>query len=87
VRSLVSSRIYTRLTMGPVPILPGRGLGYAHPAGEVHIETTESWYACPGDDNTSELCEVGDVPNILEADLDDHNGPYGPVTMGCPTMN
>jgi hypothetical protein len=72
------------LTFGStVPIMPGRGLGYAHPAGEVHIESVGTWYACPGDDNTSALCEVGNVPNLFESDEGDHDGPYGPVTMGC----
>lgn len=66
----------------PVPILPGRGLGFHHPSGEVHIESN-AWYSCPGQDNTNTLCEVGDVPNIFVADVSDHNGPYGAVTMGC----
>lgn len=68
--------------LDPVPILPGRSLGFHHPSGEVHIESG-AWYSCPGEDNTSTLCEVGDVPNILVASLSDHNGPYGAITMGC----
>jgi pimeloyl-ACP methyl ester carboxylesterase len=66
----------------PVPILPGRFLGFHHPSGEVHIEGP-TWYACPGQDNTSDLCEVGDVPNLLDSTESDHNGPYGVVEMGC----
>ncbi|TDL25796.1 lipase [Rickenella mellea] len=68
----------------PVPILPGRGLGFHHPSGEVHIdEQTSLWEACPGQDNTSDLCTVGDVPNIFVSSLGDHTGPYDGVTIGC----
>ncbi|KAF7968057.1 hypothetical protein HWV62_32079 [Athelia sp. TMB] len=67
----------------PVPILPGRFLGFVHPAGEVHIEDSNAWVACPGQDNPSTLCIVGDVSNIFEGDVSDHDGPYNGVTMGC----
>ncbi|KAF8238162.1 lipase class 3 family protein [Tricholoma matsutake] len=66
----------------PVPILPGRFMGYAHPSGEVHIEDSGAWVACPGDDNTDKQCTVGDVPNIFASDVMDHDGPYDGVTMG-----
>ncbi|KAI0332705.1 lipase [Cubamyces sp. BRFM 1775] len=66
-----------------VPIMPGRFLGYVHPSGEVHIQDSGAWEACPGQDNTSDLCIVGDVPNIFEGDESDHDGPYNGVTMGC----
>ena len=36
-----------------------------------------------GQDNTSTLCIVGDVPNIFESDEADHDGPYDGVEMGC----
>ena len=36
-----------------------------------------------GQDNPSNLCIVGDVPNILEGKLSDHGGPYAGITMGC----
>lgn len=36
-----------------------------------------------GQDNTSTECIVGDVPNIFDGDLSDHDGPYNGVTMGC----
>ena len=32
----------------PIPILPGMFLGYVHPSGEVHIEESGEWDACPG---------------------------------------
>lgn len=66
-----------------IPILPGMFLGFVHPSGEVHIEDSGSWDACPGQDNPSTLCIVGDVPEIWDGDESDHDGPYGPVTMGC----
>jgi hypothetical protein len=68
----------------PVPILPGRFLGFHHPSGEVHIDyPTGTWYSCPGQDNTDALCEIGDTPNIFVADSSDHTGPYNGVMMGC----
>ncbi|KZT25379.1 lipase [Neolentinus lepideus HHB14362 ss-1] len=67
----------------PVPILPGRFLGFHHPSGEIHIQDSGAWDACPGQDNTSDLCEVGDVPNIFESKESDHDGPYDGVEMGC----
>ncbi|KAF7798692.1 hypothetical protein EIP86_009916 [Pleurotus ostreatoroseus] len=67
----------------PIPILPGRFLGYVHPSGEVHIEDSGEWASCPGQDNTSTQCIVGDVPNIFDGDESDHDGPYDGVEMGC----
>ncbi|KAF8735127.1 hypothetical protein AX14_002690 [Amanita brunnescens Koide BX004] len=67
----------------PVPTIPGLLLGYHHPSGEVHIESSNAWDACPGQDNPSKLCIVGDVPNILDGNVSDHDGPYNGITMGC----
>ncbi|PCH44545.1 lipase [Wolfiporia cocos MD-104 SS10] len=67
----------------PVPILPGMFLGYVHPSGEVHIEDSGEWAACPGQDNPSTQCIVGDVPEIWDGDASDHPGPYGGVEMVC----
>ncbi|PIL27924.1 hypothetical protein GSI_09959 [Ganoderma sinense ZZ0214-1] len=66
-----------------VPILPGRFLGFHHPSGEVHIDEAGVWLACPGQDNASAKCTVGDVRNIFVGNGTDHNGPYGGVKMGC----
>jgi len=66
----------------PVPILPGRFLGYHHPSGEVHIEDSGAWAACPGQDNTSTQCTVGEVGNIFDGSVGDHDGPYDGVEMG-----
>jgi pimeloyl-ACP methyl ester carboxylesterase len=62
----------------PIAIVPGRFLGFAHPAGEVHIpdDTGNSWVSCPGHDNPSRLCSVGDVPNVIQSNILDHLGPY-----------
>ncbi|PPR00191.1 hypothetical protein CVT26_009043 [Gymnopilus dilepis] len=67
----------------PIPIVPGRFLGYHHPSGEVHIMDNNQWVSCPGQDNASTECIVGDVPNIFDGDESDHDGPYNGVEMGC----
>ena len=36
-----------------------------------------------GQDNPSTECVVGDVPNVFEGNLNDHDGPYNGITMGC----
>ncbi|KAH9034621.1 alpha beta-hydrolase [Lactarius pseudohatsudake] len=61
----------------PVPIVPGRFMGFAHPAGEVHIrDAGGAWVACPGQDNPSTLCTIGDVPDVLHGSILNHLGPY-----------
>ncbi|KAG6827782.1 hypothetical protein H0H92_010475 [Tricholoma furcatifolium] len=67
----------------PIPIVPGMFLGYVHPSGEIHIQDSGAWMACPGQDNPSTECIVGDVPNIFDSDESDHDGPYNGVEMGC----
>ncbi|KAH0583082.1 hypothetical protein H2248_010969 [Termitomyces sp. 'cryptogamus'] len=67
----------------PIPIVPGQFLGYHHPSGEIHIQDSGAWLACPGQDNPSTECIVGDVPNIFVGSLSDHDGPYDGVEMGC----
>ncbi|KAI6117475.1 hypothetical protein EV401DRAFT_1969648 [Pisolithus croceorrhizus] len=57
----------------PIPICPGMFLGFVHPAGEVHIEDSGEWAACPGQDNPSTQCIVGDVPTILQGNESDHD--------------
>lgn len=73
--------------LDPVPILPPKLLGYAHPSNEKHIVTTGvlagDWYACVGQDNTSKNCSTGAVPLLIESYEPDHDGPYGTVEMGC----
>ncbi|KAI9458357.1 lipase class 3 family protein [Lactarius psammicola] len=67
----------------PVPTLPNRFLGFHHASGEVHITDSGTWENCPGQDNPSTLCTVGDVPNIFESNASDHHGPYDGISMGC----
>ncbi|KAF5352567.1 hypothetical protein D9756_006170 [Leucocoprinus leucothites] len=67
----------------PVPIVPGRFLGYVGASGEVHISEDNSWFSCPGQDNASTQCSTGDVPNIFDGSTSDHDGPYNGVSMGC----
>ncbi|KAF8180845.1 hypothetical protein BJ912DRAFT_854984, partial [Pholiota molesta] len=59
-----------------VPTLPGRFLGFEHPQGETHIQDDGSWVTCSGDDNTDARCMTGDVKNILEGKLADHDGKF-----------
>lgn len=65
----------------PVPILPGRSLGFAHPAGEKHIISVGDWVACSGEDNTDVDCSTGAVPNIFDGTESNHDGPYDGITM------
>ncbi|EKM50554.1 uncharacterized protein PHACADRAFT_213468 [Phanerochaete carnosa HHB-10118-sp] len=67
----------------PVPILPGMYLGFVHPSGEVHIQDSGMWLQCPGQDNPSTECIVGDVPEFGDGNVTDHDGPYDGVEMGC----
>ncbi|KAL4061895.1 Alpha/Beta hydrolase protein [Scleroderma yunnanense] len=67
----------------PVPTLPPIEFGYVHPAGEVHIEDSGVWVSCPGQDNPSKQCIVGDVPDPLHWNENDHNGPYNGIVIKC----
>ncbi|KAG1908103.1 Alpha/Beta hydrolase protein [Suillus fuscotomentosus] len=67
----------------PIPICPGIFLDFVHPAGEVHIQDSGEWASCPGQDNPSTQCIVGDVPEIWDGDESDHDGPYNGVEMRC----
>ncbi|KAL1689214.1 Alpha/Beta hydrolase protein [Schizophyllum commune] len=69
-----------------IPILPGRGLGSAHPEGEIHIVDDATWVKCPGnDDADDEDCTIKTVPNVFDGDIGDHLGPYNGVTLS--TLN
>lgn len=67
----------------PIPICPGMFMGFVHPAGEVHIRHSGEWAACPGQDNPSTQCIVGDVSEIWDGHVSDHDGPYNGIKMGC----
>lgn len=66
----------------PIPIVPGRGMGYSHVSGEVHIDGSNNWTSCTGDDSTESGCTISDVPNIILSNLLDHLGPYETVYIG-----
>ncbi|KAJ8093483.1 hypothetical protein PM082_020340 [Marasmius tenuissimus] len=57
----------------PIPVVPGRLLGYHHCHGEIHIKEDDKWVSCPGHDNPSSQCSTGDVRLILEAKVQDHS--------------
>lgn len=69
---------FTRITnlKDPVPIIPGRSLGFAHPSNEAHITEDSGWKSCPGQDNSDDLCSVGDTPNILVSHESNHRGKH-----------
>lgn len=79
----VTSQTHINNKKDPIPIVPGRGLGFHHPSGEVHINKTGVWVSCAGQDNTNDQCEIGSVPNILVSNIADHLGPYDGISMGC----
>lgn len=68
----------------PVPIVPGRFLGFRHPQTEIHLVSDSQAVACPGNDDADDSdCTISSVPNIFESDVLDHLGPYpGGVYMG-----
>ncbi|KAG8991180.1 hypothetical protein FRB94_009798 [Tulasnella sp. JGI-2019a] len=78
----------TRITHSydPIPIVPGRALGYHHPSGEVHVNSAGTWNYCAGEDNTDTNCSTGEVPNIFVSDILDHLGPYGPSSVWMGTI-
>ncbi|EKM50551.1 uncharacterized protein PHACADRAFT_200498 [Phanerochaete carnosa HHB-10118-sp] len=67
----------------PIPIVPSTELGFHHPSGEVHITDQGVWEACPGQDNPSKLCIVGDVPMLFNSNESNHDGPYNGVKIHC----
>ncbi|KAI0699099.1 alpha beta-hydrolase [Cytidiella melzeri] len=67
----------------PIPIVPGRGLGFSHVHGEIHIVSQGDAVACPGDDDATDAqCTIETVPNIFVSDILDHLGPYNSVMIG-----
>ncbi|KIL66292.1 hypothetical protein M378DRAFT_124358 [Amanita muscaria Koide BX008] len=67
----------------PIPIVPGRFLGFAHPSGEIHILPSGSAITCSGDDDATDAhCTDKFVPNIFVANILDHLGPYNGIPIG-----
>ncbi|KAH8833450.1 alpha/beta-hydrolase [Flagelloscypha sp. PMI_526] len=67
----------------PVPILPGKFLGFHHVSGERHIKDDDSWVFCSGQDNSDDQCSTGQVGNVLQASVPDHFGPYNGIFLTC----
>ncbi|KAG8994553.1 hypothetical protein FRB94_009800 [Tulasnella sp. JGI-2019a] len=78
----------TRITHNydPIPIVPGRALGFQQPDGEIHIDDNDVWNYCAGEDNTDVECSTGATPNIFVSDILDHLGPYGPSQVWMGTI-
>ncbi|KAF9265891.1 alpha/beta-hydrolase [Marasmius fiardii PR-910] len=66
-----------------VPVIPNVLGYYHHCRGELHIREDDVWVSCPGHDNPSKQCSVGDVGIILNANVRDHSGPYDGIWMGA----
>lgn len=58
----------------PIPILPGRFLGYAHPSGEVHIEESGAWDSCPGNEFFGVCSDCCIYPHFLSTGQDNPSG-------------
>lgn len=66
-----------------VPTVPGRGLEYRHPSGEIHIEEDGSVIACHGpDDGVDPQCSDRAVPDVNDGRIADHDGPYHGIYIG-----
>ncbi|KAI0297460.1 lipase [Multifurca ochricompacta] len=66
----------------PIPTVPWQFLGYRHPSGQVHIQDSGVWVACPGQENPSSQCTDGDV-SLFRNNEADHDGPYDGVELKC----
>lgn len=71
----------------PIPIVPGRDLGFSHVAGEIHIVEAGRWNSCSGNDNTEPGCTINEVPNVIVGNIADHSGPYQGVWIGSSFCN
>ncbi|KAF9785804.1 alpha/beta-hydrolase [Thelephora terrestris] len=73
--------------LDPIPIVPGRELGFSHVAGEIHIIGPDQWNSCSGDDDTEPGCTISEVPNVFASDITDHLGPYQGEWIGTNFCN
>ncbi|KAH9950599.1 Alpha/Beta hydrolase protein [Amylocystis lapponica] len=76
---------FTRLNneLDPIPTVPGRFLGFQHPAGEIHIVKDNEAVSCPGaDDGTDSQCSDKAVPNVFVGNILNHLGPYQGISIG-----
>jgi len=75
---------FTRMNnmLDPVTIIPGRGLGFRHPSGEIHIQSDGRFVVCPGPDSDDPQCSYQMVPTVGRGNRDDHSGPYNGIYIG-----
>jgi len=67
----------------PVPVVPGRLLGFRHVATEIHIQPDGKAVICPGpDDGVDPQCSDKMVPDVIKGNVDDHTGPYNGIFIG-----
>ena len=67
--------------LDPVPVLPPTEMGYSHVSGEIHIDGSDNWNLCTGNDSEEEGCTIAEGLNI---NLVDHLGPYDGIFIGTP---
>ncbi|KAH7091707.1 lipase [Auriculariales sp. MPI-PUGE-AT-0066] len=85
VDTLVADVAHVNNKKDVVPIVPGRFLGFAHPSGEVHINSKGQWLRCTGQDSTEVGCTIDAVPNIFAGNTDDHAGPFNGIDISSHT--
>ena len=73
--------------LDPVHIVPGRGMGYSHVSGEIHINGSDCWSSHTGNDSTGQWCMIVGVPNIILSNVFDHLGPSKGILSGTPFCN
>ncbi|KAH9964405.1 lipase [Russula compacta] len=70
----------------PVPQLPYKwplmGFDYYHSSGEIHIQESEEWVECPGQENNSTFCSDGSSPDF-SPDNKDHIIGYNNINITC----
>ncbi|TFL02251.1 alpha/beta-hydrolase [Pterulicium gracile] len=71
-----------------IPIVPGRGLGFRHASGEIHILGPGRAVSCSGQDNEVDAeCQISSVPDIFSGSILDHLGPYEGISTGTIFCN
>lgn len=71
----------------PVADNPARHDGFRAVQGEIHIDRTDAWLSCPGQENQDVRCtdnypSPDDIPGILQS-LRDFVGPYNGIYIRC----
>jgi len=74
----MQNRHVSRITYekDPLPIVPGRFLGYSGNSIEYHVDA-QGINTCQGFDDPQERCQTGNVPNIFDADTADTDNYFG----------